>query len=231
MNIKISKEENEYLLGRLKERFLIGSRLYGTHTEESDEDVLCLYDDSEMKAMSPYLCNFLPNYHQFQYDDLENNRQIIWSTLEQFFKNLISGDSTINADIAMFYPGVVDKPLQVLRTYKVIKAYIGFAKRDLKDVSKKNKLFHAHRSLYCAASLMINTLPTLDGIYRISKDTYSKDDLIDWEWDLRKEVNNMFDKNRLKMYYIPPMPKSLHSWNTLLNKLTESNNTKEFKYD
>lgn len=230
MNIKISKGEHEYLQEHLTESFLIGSRLYGTAREDSDTDFLCIYDSEHLWSISPEICTFLPNYHQFQYDDVDNKTQYVYTSKEQFFKNLFSGDSTINADVVMFYETLYNR-LFLCRTYKVIKAFIGFANRDLKNVSKGNKLFHAHRSLYCASMLLKNELPTLSDIQFISKNPYSVEFLKEWHKNLRELCNEMFEKDELKMYNIPAMPKSLTPQNKLLNSLVYANNTKEFKYD
>jgi predicted nucleotidyltransferase len=230
MNIKISKEEHEYLNEHLIESFVIGSHLYGTQNENSDMDVLCIYDNEHLMSISPEICNYLPNYHQFQYDDTENNKQYIWTSKEQFFKNLFSGDSTINADVIMFYESLHNR-LQICRTYKVIKAFIGFANRDLKDIKKKNKLFHAHRSLYCASMLLRNELPTLEDIKHIAEQPYDVAFLREWNKNLRELCNELYEKGHLEMYCIPAMPKSLTPQNKLLNSLVYANNTKEFKYD
>jgi|WetSurMetagenome_2_1015567.scaffolds.fasta_scaffold84883_2 hypothetical protein len=230
MNLKISKGEHEYLMEHRLRAYTVGSHLYRTNKEGSDEDILCIYDNKHLMSISPEICNYLPNYHQFQYDDTENNKQYIWTTLEHFYKNLFSGDSTINADVAMFYPIGYD-PLRLCRTYKVIKAFIGFANRDLKNINKGNKLFHAHRSLYCASMLLRDELPNLDDIYFISQNPYDVDFLREWNKNLRELCNELYEKGHIEMYYIPAMPKSLMPYNTLLNKLVYANNTKEFKYD
>lgn len=43
MNIKITKEEHEFLQKHVIETSIIGSHLYGLETEESDKDFLCIY--------------------------------------------------------------------------------------------------------------------------------------------------------------------------------------------
>lgn len=230
MNIKISKEEHDYLHKWIIREFVVGSHLYGTAKEGSDKDILCIYDIGPLMTYSPQYTEYLPNYHQFQYDDVENNIQYIYTTVEQFHKNLNSGDSTINADVIMFYPSVFNA-LRMCRTYNVIKAFIGFAKRDLKNPKGKNKLFHAHRSLYCAKMLISGQLPTIDGIKGIADFPSSVHSLIQFEATLRDWLNELYDRGEIDRYYIPALPKSLTPQNTLLVKLLQSNNTKEFKYD
>ena len=73
-----------------------------------------------------------PNVHQFQYKDIENNIDYIWISNEQFFKNQASGESTINSDIILFADFLEESSkLNMCRTYNVMKAYLGFAIRDL----------------------------------------------------------------------------------------------------
>lgn len=230
MNIKISKTEHDYLNEHLIESFVVGSHLYGTAKEGSDKDILCIYDIGPLMTYSPQYTEYLPNYHQFQYDDVENNRQYIYTTVEQFHKNLNSGDSTINADVIMFYPSVFNA-LRMCRTYNVIKAFIGFATRDLKKPEGKNKLFHAHRGLHCAASLMYDRLPAIEEINTLNSNIFPTEVLHIWCRELRNKCNKMFDNGELDRYYIPALPKSLTPQNTLLVKLLQSNNTKEFKYE
>lgn len=235
MNIKINKTEHEYLQDFVLTKFVVGSRMYGTANEESDTDYLCIYTEDAFGLLSSLDQMDLPNIHQFQYDDKEGNAQYIYTTKKQFFQNLCSGDSTINAEVIMFGDGkrlpVIGDPLKLCRTYNIIKAYIGFAKRDLKTPSKKNKMFHAYRSLYFAESLMDNRIPLLKEVNLIKNSTLGVGTLILWESNLRKRCNKMYDYGELKRYYIPTLPKSLHPWNTLGTKLLNSNNTKEFKYE
>ena len=68
MNIIINKEERDYLEKSVLRRFTIGSQLYGTNNSESDTDILSIYETSELELMSG-----LPNFHQFQWKDTENN--------------------------------------------------------------------------------------------------------------------------------------------------------------
>ena len=58
-----------------------------------------------------------------------------------------------------------ENKLEILRTYKIIKSFIGFAKRDIKQYSlgkDKNKLFHINRGLYCAEEPFNNRLPNIN---------------------------------------------------------------------
>ena len=151
MNIKINKEEADYIFSLNNKQYIFGSKLYGTSNDDSDTDILVIYESFHKERDV-----FYPNYHQFQYDDLENNKQYVFTSKEMFYKNLLSGDSTINSDIVLFNDNFIDikDKLNICRTYKVIKAYIGFANRDIKNINKgKNKHFHIERSLYSAEKL------------------------------------------------------------------------------
>ena len=96
MNIKINEEEYLELGLYVENSYVIGSRLYNTHTEDSDYDILYI--------IKPFLKsdNYYPNWHQFQYDSEDGTRQNMFTTKERFYRNLFSGESTINADIIMF---------------------------------------------------------------------------------------------------------------------------------
>lgn len=222
MNIKITKEEYDYLMNNLNiiDKYVMGSRLYGTNSEKSDTDILVLYENYFESD------NYYPNYHQLQFDDIDNNIQYIFSSISQFYKNLFSGDSTINADIVMFSMNIDDK-LNILRTFNIIKSYIGFAKRDIKMIGKaKNKKFHAERSLYSAEELLNNKIPSLNVIKTLG-DTYTIDELKQKEEDLRSLCNKMFDDGILTMFPKIPIIKPL---NDLEKKIIDSNNIREFRY-
>ena len=220
MNIIINKEEHLLLQIQLIQSIQIGSHLYGTNNENSDTDFLCIYKTSDVELHSG-----LPNFHQFQYKDVENNIDWNYCSELQFWKNLQSGDATINADIVLFTE-LYNKKLEICRTYKTINAYLGFAKRDLKDVKKdvNRKLIHAARGLYCAESLINNELPTKLEIQKIYSKTLNTEELINKEKKLRTKTNELYDSNQLSNYYIE---KCNH---TLWQKLLDSNNTKEFRY-
>ena len=235
MNIVITKEEHSRLLQMEVGRVVMGSTLYGTATDNSDIDYLCFYK-------KPYFwgTEYYPNIHQFQYT--EDNVDYIWTNSEQFWRNQRSGDSTINSDIVMFNKtpagnwtdGIMPMTglaLQYCRTYKVIKAFLGFAKRDLKDGSD-HKITHAERSMHCAHHLLDNMLPNLTviqeiyGVNRFDTNLKAKiPEMLEYNKKLRTKLNGMYDSGELKMYYVPKTN------DLLLNKLLDSNNTKEFRYE
>lgn len=236
MNIKISKIEHERLLEYELGRGLMGSRMYGTDDENSDTDALLIYNPEVFSGNFPIFTWGLPNIHQFQYDDKENNIQYIWTTEEQFWRNLYSGDSTINVDMLLFgaLPEVMGwddvtlgNEVDICRTYKIIKAFLGFAKRDLNRIKDgKHKMFHACRSLYMADCLLENEYPTISYIQTLKNvcDGFSIEAQKDYMKQLRVKATRLYEENKLSLYYVPK------EHDTLLDKLLQSNNTKQFTY-
>lgn len=227
MNIKINKEQFERLYEHKEEEYIFGSQLYGTAREGSDTDILVVYDSESVFIDSiPIRVLGLPNIHQFQYDDEENNRQYIFTDSIQFAKNMQSGDSTINAEIMMFMDETVQEDIHIFRTFKIIKAFIGFAKRDLR-YKKKGYEAHVARGLYIADSLIHNTLPTLEGVREVMVESSNLPVTLyeRIQKTLRQKVNKMYDDGEIPLYCIPKTD------DDLLNLLLQSNNTKEFKYD
>lgn len=225
MNVKIDKDEYLLLDGLIIKTHVIGSRLYKTNTEDSDTDVLVIYNsygDSDI---------YYPNSHQLQYDDHEDNTQYIYTTKRQFYANLFSGDSTINADVIMFSSDDLSdsEKLNTVRTYNIIKSFIGLAKRDLRFIKKgKSKLFHVLRGLYCAEQLMDNVLPDLSEIEKMGSVTeYDIQSLVKRVDDLRSRMNKLFESGELTMYPKKPI---FEAKDSLEEKIIESNNTKEFRY-
>jgi hypothetical protein len=224
MNIKITKEEFDYIKDNATVVFevIMGSRMYGTAKETSDTDILMVCKDMFYSDL------YYPNYHQLQYDDVENNTQYVICTERQFYKNLFSGDATINADVVLYHFNWSDeRKLNTLRTFNIIKAFIGFAKRDLKQIDKgKNKLFHIERGLYCAKMLIGNKLPNVEIIKTMGTCT----DIValkKLEEILRKRCNDLFDKGELTMFPKKPV---IDPINSIEAKIIEANNIKEFKY-
>jgi predicted nucleotidyltransferase len=224
MNIKITKEEFDFIKNNtdIVSQSVVGSRLYGTAKEDSDTDILIVYKELFESDL------YYPNYHQLQYDDIDNNIQYLLCSERQFYKNLFSGDATINADVILYGTEETDEEkLNMLRTFNIIKAFIGFAKRDLKQIDKgKNKLFHIERGLYCAKMLLDNKLPNIEVIKTMGT-CAAIAILKDLEEMLRKQCNDMFDKGELTMFPKKPV---IGPINSLEAKIIEANNIKEFKY-
>lgn len=220
MNIKITKKEHSRLQEWKIEEHIFGSKLYGTNNENSDEDILVLYSlpvDWEENT------NYIPLKHCLQYDDVENNKQYVYVTSKQFCTLLYEGDNTIFSDIILFNKQLPNS-YTTLTTYKIIKCYLGLAKRDLKEKTLK-KLQHAERGLYIADCLLSKVPPLKEDIIALHNSPRTRERLILEEESLRRQLNEMFKKDEIKFY------PELFSDDELLNKLVNANNIKEFKYD
>lgn len=210
MNIELNKEQHEFLEKFSYTELLFGSRLYQTHTEDSDYNYVRIIVDSRYEDYQREndICRYLQNVHSFQYDHTEVNIQIIWMTERQFFSNLFSGDRNILADIVLLnkdfrinYSEI--KPLHLCRTYKIIKGYLDVARRDLNLYPKhEKKLSHAFRSLMFAEFLMNNELPTVKDIQnqKILIDLPSSDTLLNLEKELRTRLSDMLTSGKLDLY-------------------------------
>lgn len=155
--------KNEQLFNNLKDSALVkvefGSHLYGLNNDESDKDIL--YIIAEDKHLSN---SFLWEHHQLQYK--ENSVDHIFTTLNQFIRNLLTGDSTINFEI-LHCDELKNSNLNFLYAhrdffynYHMIKSYLGLARRDLNQASKEGyinykKLSHCYRG-YISALGIIN---------------------------------------------------------------------------
>lgn len=210
MNIKITKEQHERLCLEPFKEYLFGSQLHGIANENSDYDyVRVISDDFYLSFTS--LAKYLPNIHSWQYDG-DNNTQYVWMTEKQFYHNLFSGDGNMLCDIVIL-SGNFDDPLFLTRTYKIIKGYIGTAKRDLKlHGSWDKKRFHAVRSFYMAEKLMKKEIPTTEELKKK-------------EVELRSALNDMLNKGEIDLY------PSFSSNDDLIQLLLNANNIREFKYD
>lgn len=231
MNIKIDKDDFDFLNRHKISEVTFGSHLYGTNTPESDRDILIIYYH-EFGVADCY-----PNHHLLQYDSVEDNTQYLFATPTQVTRNMFSGDSTIFADITMFSATQTlpkEEILNLVRTYNIIKAYIGFAKRDIKQIKKgKNKKFHILRGLYTAECLLDNKLPELDIIRHIFEhnsivDDFVVEDAIALEFELRKRCNEMFENDELTMF---PKNNIAKVESSLEQKIIDAQNIKMFKYD
>jgi predicted nucleotidyltransferase len=227
MNIKITKEQYERLCNLDYKEYLFGSQLHGIANKNSDYDYIRVISDDFYQSFTS-LAVYLPNIHSWQYDG-ENNTQYVWMTEKQFYHNLFSGDGNMISDVVLL-SGEFENSLFLCQTYKIIKGYIGVAKRDLKlHGNNEKKRFHALRSLYMADELMDNELPTVEKIKLLYKNYSgvnlpSKEYLVKKEQELRNRLNEMLDKGEIDMY-----PKFKEE-NELVQIMMNSNNIREFKY-
>jgi len=238
MNIDITRQEHEELEKHFpKKEFIFGSKLYGTDGPDSDTDILrIIQEPGHWRSF----INSYPNIHQLKYTDKENKIDYIYTTSNQFLRNQRSGDSIINSELIMFSPAInytERERLERVRTYKVLKAFLGFAKRDIRN----GKFWHADRCLSIVDKILFrNELPDLVGDIRQSYDLFKDADklpkqseerrkkleyLKEHQKALRNSLNLKFEKDEIKMYFVPEVGDSI------LQKILDSNNTKEFRYD
>ncbi len=226
MNVKIQSHQHEYFSTLMYKEYLFGSQLHGIANENSDFDYIRVINDSFYDNITSKGL-YLPNLHSWQYDD--GNAQYIWMTNRQFYQCLFSGDGNMLADVVLL-SGEFEDALFFCRTYKIIKGYIGVAKRDLKlhrNVDKKK--FHALRSLYMAEILINNELPTVEGIKKLHVN-YSGENLpaleflVNKEQELRDKINQLLEAGELSFY--PHFKET----NEVVQIMINANNLKEFKY-
>ena len=227
MNIKISSELHDQLSAMEYKEYLYGSQLHGINNTTSDFDYIRVISNHFYDSFQT-LAIFLPNIHSWQFEN-EKKTQFVWMTEKQFYHSLFSGDGNMIADVVLL-SGEFENVLFLCRTYKIIKGYLGVAKRDLKmhgDMDKKK--FHAIRSMFMAEKLMNNEVPSVQDIKTLYKNTIhdlpSKETLLLREQEMRNELNNMLNQKQITMYPFFDEPSELHR--VLLN----SNNLTEFRYN
>jgi hypothetical protein len=224
MNVKINKAEHEFLCTLNYKEYLFGSQLHGISNEGSDYDYIRIIDNSFYDNFNS-LAIYLPNIHSWQYDDVST--QYVWMTEKQFYFNLFSGDGNTVCDVVLLSDEFKDSAMFLSKTYKIIKGYLGVAKRDLKlHPNNVKKLFHAFRSLYMAKELLENRKPTVDGIKTLKFETIlpSRDELFEMESTLREKLNTMLNAGEIDLY-----PK-FKEGNRLAQIMVNTNNIREFKY-
>lgn len=183
----------------------VGSGMYGLKTPESDTDILCIYLEGSLN-----LTSITPNHHQLQYNDIDNNIDYIYTSLGQFIKNIISGDSTINYEVLQsheFRKQFPDLYFHVNNLDKIntVKSYLGMAKRDIKSFKKEpsdKKAYHISRGILFANCIINNK-----NIFEILEDTRTQ----------LKEIRN--DYSDIDIYHLE----------TVMNSLRESIKDKQFK--
>ena len=162
-NKKLKKQLDQSTIFEIE----VGSGMYKLKTPESDTDIIKIYLEGSLN-----LTSITNNHHQFQYKDTENNIDYIYTSLGQFIKNIISGDSTINYEVLessgfreqfkdlYFFVNELDK-------INIIKSYLGMAKRDIKTFKKEpsnKKAYHIIRGILFAESILndVNIFYSLD---------------------------------------------------------------------
>lgn len=228
MNVKITKEQHEYLCTIPYKEYTFGSHLHGIANRESDYDVIRVISDAFYDKFTT-LAKYLPNIHSWQ-RDVNEKEQVIWMTDKQFYHNLFSGDGNMIADVVLL-SGEFNDSKFLCRTYKIIKGYLGTGKRDLKlHGNSDKKKFHALRSFYMAETLMDGFIPEVEKIKLLYENyggcyTPSKETLMDKESRLRIRLNDMLEKGEIDMY--PNFKEN----NELVQVMINCNNIREFKYE
>jgi hypothetical protein len=147
MNIHI-KDTNlfEALKSASIDRFIVGSHLYGLNNKHSDIDYLYLYVPSIEERNT-----FKASHHQLQYkeDGVDHN----FVNIFVFLQNLLNGDSPLNFEL-IHSTQLVGTPLEYLYknrrdfyNYKIIRAFNGFARRDIKELNKQSTIDDKRRKL------------------------------------------------------------------------------------
>lgn len=230
MNVKINKSQFEYLNLYQIGKYLFGSQLHGIAKKDSDYDYVIVLNDILYKRFDTKAI-YLPNFHSYQYDCEEGNTQYVLMTETQFYRNLFSGDGNMIADIILLNESHPDyeNRMHLCRTYKIIKGYLGVAKRDLKmHGNDKKKRYHAFRSLAMAEDLIDNVKPSVKMIKALHEDFLieptTKEDLLRDESILRDTLNTMLNQGEIDLY------PNFKEDNELIQIMTNSNNIREFKY-
>ena len=156
MNIQITdKRLIENLQRSTFATFEFGAKLYGLDSESSDIDEVAIYAKPTFFHHS-----FLWEHHTLQV--ATRTSDTIYSTLQEFVRNLLTGDSLYNFEV-IHSDAVKNSRLDYLYenahnfyNFTTIRAYLGFARRDLKHGLKDGKrLSHAVRC-YHAAEMIFN---------------------------------------------------------------------------
>lgn len=190
----------------------VGSHLYGTNNENSDEDFLYIYATSENELNS-----FIWTNHQLQYKEEGIDHNFV--SAHTFIRNILNGDSTINFEV-VHSDELKNSCLEFLHilkesfnTYTIIRSYNGFARRDCKhftkatnDYEKRKRLGHIIRGYVYADMLMNKTFDFkkanetfVDLLNKHTLDMNSVNKYISLIELQRKQLNEKFDNKTLSL--------------------------------
>lgn len=162
VNIIISEEHHKHLQGFVEFSVEFGSGMKGTAGQGSDCDFLHFIPVPGFMAW-----DFINHNHQLQYR--EEGFDHIYTTIPMFMKALCEGDTTINHEIVC-HNALDGTPLSNLKhwlddlnNYRVLKAYLGIAKRDCKDLRKMFKS-QDHRAMNKKLSFIKDNMYFVDEI-------------------------------------------------------------------
>lgn len=227
MNIHLTDQE---LVADINKSVLlsitVGSHLYQITNDSSDQDILNIYAPSSMDLNS-----FIWTHHQFQYK--HNNTDFLYTSIQTFLRNIITGDSTINFEALFTDAFHNNKELSFLHhnkydfvSYDLLKAYLGLIKRDLKFYSKNNdlkKLFHAYRGLLSFKAIQSQTYSNdwsnNSELSRIKQSQIDPNDAQDLASsiqkeieDLRSDLNTLLDNKKINKTVTLDNLKKIDSW-------------------
>ena len=173
---------------------IVGSRMYGFNGIESDIDFLHILPIPDIIQK-----DIFRTHHQLQFK--QNNEDHVFVFLDTFFKNTFNGDSTIiNYEVFQEIKPTTSldwciKYKEYLNVYTIIRAYLGFAKRDIKyfqysnDLrSKKRKLKHIYRG-YLSAKLILDKKFTISALK--NDKMFKKIDNYDENFDFKAELETI----------------------------------------
>lgn len=158
MNILIDDDLNTHLFSKVKYTLPFGSKIKGNANSESDDDLILIIPEYKSLIASPF---FTRHCLQFKTE----NRDLIYSTESQFINNLVNGETVINHQI-LTLGYLKNTPLEFLEKidmnqFKLIRAYLGLMKRDLKDASsniKNDKIFNKKIKFYNEGVQYLNSI-------------------------------------------------------------------------
>jgi hypothetical protein len=242
MNIHIDKKMFDFLMSQPNNiQSKIGSSLYNLSDDKSDVDYLIIYQPFINQIINPFI-----NHHQYQYKDVENNIDYNFIDSITFIKNLVNGDSTINFEL-IHTENFDNTYLEVLwtyndyfRTYNIVKAYLGFADRDLRHLHKratehdrKRGILHIKRSILFADSILSNTFALVNQelidfkskLYN-PKFSFGMGDIIELRGELklkRENLNKLLESNEIDRYLNPNIQEIIVE--ELINKIQTNTNS------
>lgn len=204
MNIIIPDNTHEALQQYVIDTIEFGSVMKGTNDQNSDHDYLHIISPSTVWLQAPY-----NTHHLLQFKDGIDSDHI-YCTPHTFVKGLLDGDSTIFHEIHK-HKALTGTCLEFLQLYKfdhytIQRAYLGIARRDLKESTKlwngdnrkslKKVQFaieaynyvldvHGRETISVEVPQTINELQRICQYYQHNIET------------LRNEINNMFDAGKI----------------------------------
>jgi hypothetical protein len=228
MNIHINKQTFDFLMQQPNLiKFRIGSVLYNLNDDKSDTDYLILYHPFKNQLINPFV-----NHHQYQYKDVENNTDYNFIDIITFIRNLVNGDSTINYEL-LYSDEMKNSELSFLfeyrsefRTYNIVKAYLGFADRDIRHLNKrstehdkKRGILHIKRSVLFADLIINNNFALVNkSLIDFKKNLFKEtimlhnDELIDMRGEIklkRENLNKMLENCEIDRYLDPKIQKNI----------------------